>query len=136
VTTTTSAVADGLHALDVHRLVIATPYTDDINDRAREYFEAIGHEVLHTCGLGITIDLEMTSLSPEAVYDLARATWRPDADGMLLSCTSLRTIEILQELEADLGKPVVSANQASFWATLRMAGVNEKVEGFGRLLML
>ena len=53
-----------------------------------------------------------------------------------MSCTSLRTIEILEELEADVGKPVVSPNQASFWATLRLAGVNEKVEGFGRLLWL
>ena len=136
VTTTTSAIARGLRELGIHKLVIATPYTDDINVRAQEYFEAIGHEVLYTRGLGISTDLEMTSLAPEAVYDLARSAWRPEADGMVISCTSLRTIEILQELEADLGKPVVTANQASFWATLRMAGVNERVDGFGRLLAL
>lgn len=136
VTTTTSAVARALQALDIGKLVIATPYTDDINQRAQDYFAAIGHEVLRTRGLGISTDLEITSQPPEAVYDLARSTWHPEADGMIISCTSLRTIEILRELEADLGKPVISANQASFWASLRMSGVNEEVEGFGRLLTL
>ncbi len=134
VTTTTAATAEGLKALNVHKLVIVTPYTDDINERASEYFEAVGHRVLAIRGLQITTDLEMTQLPPERIYGLAKSAWTPDADGLLISCTSLRTIEILNELEADLGRPVVSANQASFWAALRMAGVNERVEGFGNLL--
>ncbi len=134
VITTTTAVANGLKTLDLQKIVIATPYTDDINDRACGYFEAVGHQVLKMQGLQITTDLEMTQLSPEKVYQLAKSTWTPEADGMVISCTSLRTIEILEELEADIGKPVISANQASFWATLRLAGVHEKVPGFGQLL--
>jgi maleate cis-trans isomerase len=67
---------------------------------------------------------------------LARSAWDPEADGLLISCTSLRSIEIIDALEADLGKPVISSNQASFWSTLRMAGVNESVPGFGKLLTI
>ncbi len=134
VITTTTAIANALKTLDLQKIVIATPYTDDINDRACGFFEAVDHQVLNVQGLQITTDREMTQLSPEKVYELARSTWTPEADGMVISCTSLRTIEILEELEADIGKPVISANQASFWATLRLAGVNEKVSGFGRLL--
>jgi maleate isomerase len=135
VTTTTTAVVRALEALDLSKIVIATPYTDDINERACGYFDAIGHEIMGVQGLQITTDLEMTQLSPEKIYQLARSSWNPDADGMVISCTSLRTIEILEALEADIGKPVISANQASFWAALRMAGVHEAVPGFGQLLM-
>lgn len=135
VTTTSTAMVHALERLNLHKLVIVTPYTEDINQRAQTYFEAFGHTIVAMRGLDITTDFEMTHLSPEAIYHLARSAWQPDADGLLISCTSLRTIEILAELEADIGKPVISSNQASFWSTLRMAGVNETVPGFGTLLM-
>ncbi len=134
VTTTSAAMVKGLGKLDLHKLIIISPYTNDINERAKTYFEAAGFSILGMRGLDITTDLEMTSLSPEAIYRLARSAWQPEADGLLISCTSLRTIEILEELEADLGKPVISSNQASFWSAMRMAGVNESVAGFGKLL--
>ena len=58
----------------------------------------------------------------------------PDADAVLLSGTGLPTVGVLEMLERDLGKPVISSNQASLWRALRMAGVREPVAGFGRLL--
>jgi maleate isomerase len=136
VTTTSAAMVKALKALDLHKLVIITPYTDDINQKAKTYFESAGNSVLGMRGLDITTDFEMTSLSPEAICRLARSAWDPEADGLLISCTSLRSIEIIDALEADLGKPVISSNQASFWSTLRMAGVNESVPGFGKLLTI
>ncbi len=46
----------------------------------------------------------------------------------------MRPVGIIQKLEQDLGKPVISSNQACFWHTLRLAGVKEKIEGYGTLL--
>jgi maleate cis-trans isomerase len=92
--------------------------------------------VPHAVGLGITEDRELGRVPLEDVYRLARGADRPEADALYLSCTNFRTIGVLAALERDLGKPVVSAIQASFWHCLRLAGVGESVEGYGRLLAL
>lgn len=57
-----------------------------------------------------------------------------DADGVLIAGTGFRCVAILEALERDLGRPVVSANQASLWRALRASGVAAQVEGYGRLL--
>ncbi len=134
VTTTVTACTNGMNALGLKKIVIVTPYTDDINKKAETFFSELGFDILNIKGLSITTDHEMTRLSPEKIYHLAKSAWRDEADGLLISCTSLRTIEILGALETDLQKPVLSSNQASFWEVLRLAGVNEQIEGFGLLL--
>jgi maleate cis-trans isomerase len=53
---------------------------------------------------------------------------------VFISCTGFAAIPIIEQLEADLGKPVVTSNQATFWAALRRAGLNDRVGGLGRLL--
>jgi maleate isomerase len=67
---------------------------------------------------------------------MVRAADHPAADAIFISCTNFRTIGVLAALERDLGKPVVSAIQASFWHCLRLAGVEDAIDGYGRLLSL
>lgn len=71
---------------------------------------------------------------PGTVDALARSVDRPGADAVLISCTNLRTAGLLAPLEAALGKPVISANQASFWHGVRLAGCRDPVPHYGRLL--
>src|SRR6266481_6205985 len=68
--------------------------------------------------------------SEERAYRLAREADAPDADAVLLSGTGLPTIGVIEVLERDLGKPVVSSNQAALWRALRLAGVRESISGF------
>jgi maleate isomerase len=70
----------------------------------------------------------------ERAYQLACQANTPEADAVLLSGTGLPTVRILETLEQDLNKPVLSSNQASLWRALRLAGVRQVVPGFGSLL--
>jgi maleate isomerase len=70
----------------------------------------------------------------EPLYAQVRAACPPDADGVLIGGTGFRCVAILDALEQDLQRPVISANQASLWHCLRRAGVREAVNGYGRLL--
>ena len=70
----------------------------------------------------------------EPLYAQIRERCPADADGVLIAGTGFRCVAILDALEQDLGRPVVSANQASLWHCLRAAGVRTPVEGYGRLL--
>ena len=70
----------------------------------------------------------------EPLYAQIREHCPADADGVLIAGTGFRCVAILDALEQDLGRPVVSANQASLWHCLRTAGVRSPVEGYGSLL--
>ena len=59
---------------------------------------------------------------------------KPAADAVFLSGLGMPTIPILETLEQDLGKPVISAASAMMWRALQIAGVRERVAGYGRLL--
>ncbi|AEH24456.1 maleate cis-trans isomerase family protein [Pyrococcus yayanosii] len=131
--TTSTAVIEALRTLDAQSLLVVTPYTDAINEREREFLEANGFEVLDIRGLGIEDNLEVGRLEPRVAYQLAKATFVEEADAVFISCTNLRTFEIIEPLERDLGVPVVTSNQASLWFALRELDVNDKLP-LGKLL--
>lgn len=72
----------------------------------------------------------------EPLYQQVRASCPQDADGVLIAGTGFRCVGILEALEEDLNRPVVSANQASLWHCLRLSGVRAPVSGYGNLLRL
>jgi len=132
-TTTATATVQALGALGVRRVAVATPYTPEVNQRLVGFLESSGYAVAGLEGLGLDDDRTINAVPLEAVYRLARRADRPGAEALFLSCTGLRTVGILGVLEADLGKPVVSAVSASLWHSLRLAGVAQPLPGYGRL---
>ena len=72
----------------------------------------------------------------EALYRQIRATCPSEADGVLIVGTGFRCVAILEALERDLGRPVLSANQASLWHALRLAGIKGGPDGYGQLFEL
>ena len=133
-TTLLTGVVAALRALGADRLVIGTAYTDDINAEEAEYFRLQGFDVLDIQGLGLTTDTQMNRVTPEFLAEFAIALDRPDADAIFLSCGALRALEAIEKIERATGKPVISSNQASMWHCLRLAGIEDRIDGFGRLL--
>lgn len=131
-TTAARAIATALRHLDVKKLALGTPYPEPISALGRAYWEAAGFEIAsHRRLEGVT---NIYAESAERAYRLARQADTPAADAVLLSGTGLPTVEVLEKLEQDLGKPVVSSIQASLWLALRLAGIDQAIQGFGRLL--
>jgi maleate isomerase len=136
VTTTATALLKGLRALDAERVALATPYTAEVTERAVTFLTGNGVDVVDYGYMGLEGDVDIGFTPPERTYELVRRIDRPNADAIVVSCTNLRTVAILEALEEDLGKPVISAIQASFWDGLRLAGVRERIPHYGRLLQL
>lgn len=130
--TAAQAIFAALQHLGVKKLALGTPYPESISALGRAYWEAAGLKVVGYARLAGVENIY--DESEERAYRLARQADVPEADAVLLSGTGLPTVGVLEVLERDLGKPVVSSNQASLWRALRMAGVREPVAGFGRLL--
>ncbi len=130
--TAAQAILDALAHLGIRRVALGTPYPESISALGRDFYKAAGLDVVsHRRLEGVANIYEETE---ERAYRLARETDVPAADGVLLSGTGLPTVGMLEVLERDLGKPVVSSNQAMLWRALRLAGVREPIPGFGRLL--
>lgn len=126
------AVLAALRHLGVKRLALGTPYPESISRQGKAYWEAAGFDIAGYHRLEDVKDIYAEN--EERAYLLARRADASGADAVLLSGTGLPTVAVLEMLERDLGKPVISSNQACLWHALRLAGVREAVPGFGRLL--
>lgn len=133
-TTLMTAVKRALNRFGARRLAVGTPYVDELNGRVAAHLVESGFEIANFQGLGLNYDHEMTRVAPEFLVEFAHAIDRTDADALLLSCGALRSIEVLDRIERELGKPVVASNQAMIWDCLRLAGVEDRIDGYGRLL--
>ena len=134
-TTPITGAMAGFEALGVKRIALLTPYVDEINQTMRRFIEERGVAVPVMGSYNNENDLEVARISTRSVRDAAIALGRePNVDAVFVSCTGLRVVDIVEELEAELGKPVTSSNHALAWHSLRLAGYTEPVPGFGRLM--
>jgi hypothetical protein len=125
-------VLEALRFLGVRRIAYATPYGADLTEMGRAHLLAHGFDVVGTARLeGVRNIYEETEAR---AYAVGRQADRPEAEAVFLSGTGMPTLGMLAALEADLGKPVLSANAAMMWHALRVAGVRASCAGYGRLL--
>ncbi len=132
-TTTTTAVLRALELLGVRRIALATPYTEEVTGLEARFLADHGFEVTRAQGGGLVEVADMQECEPEVAYARAREVDDDRAEAVFISCTGFRSIEVIEKLEAELGKPVISSNQASLADCLRMLGVREVQPGFGSL---
>ena len=118
----------------MRRLALGAPYSTETTLQGKTHLEAHGLEVVNFANLqGVTNIYDETA---ERAYRLARLVDRPNAEAVFLSGTGMPTLPVLELLEQDLGKPVLSSASAMMWHALRLAGVRQPISGYGRLLML
>jgi maleate isomerase len=133
-TTPITALQAGLKALGARRIALLTPYIDSVNRRFKDYLEPRGVAVPVIGSFNHEDDNEVARISTRSIHDAALELGRhPEVDAVFISCTSLRVAGIAEALEQELGKPVTSSNHAMAWHCLRLGGIAEPIEGWGRL---
>jgi maleate isomerase len=134
VVTAFGSVAHALERLNIHKLALGTPYSAEVTSQGKAHLEAHGFEIVKFDNLrGVENIYDTTA---EHAYALARSVDADDADGVFLSGTGMPTVTVLESLEQDLDKPVISSASAMMWHALRLAGVGQSVMGYGRLLTI
>jgi maleate isomerase len=126
------SVLAALSVLGVTRLALGTPYGEATTQQGKAALQSHGLDVVNVARLmNVSNIYEET---PERAYNLARSVDTPQAQAIFLSGVGMPTVEVLDALEQDLGKPVISAASAMMWNALRTVGVTTAVPGYGRLL--
>lgn len=129
-----TGVIRALKTVGAKRIVVGTPYLDEINARQADYLAKAGFEVLSITGMNLEFDSEMVRVAPDYIREFALSLDRPDADAIFISCGALRSLDVIGAIEEAAGKPAICSNQAMIWDTLRLAGIEDRFEGYGRLL--
>ena len=132
-TTLVTGVVNALRALGASRIVVGTPYLDEVNALEARFLAEKGFDVLDIQGLNVEHGDAMGRITPAYIKEFALSIDRPEADAIFISCGGIRTIDVLQEIEEACGKPVVASNQAMMWDCLRRVGIDDNLSGFGRL---
>lgn len=133
-TTTSTAVLSALDRLGARKLVVATPYIDEVNWLEKKFLEANGFSVIKIEGLKLLNSYAIGLVKSERLHELVKRVYTPKADVIFISCGGLRTINIIEEFEEKFRIPIITSNQATMWAALRMAGIKTPIKGFGKLL--
>jgi maleate isomerase len=119
--TTSGAVIAAAHALGLKKVAVVTPYDEAVGAKLRAYLNEAGLEVTAHNDMGLTGRIWTVPYGITAA--VARRTAQGGGDAVFLSCTNLRTYDLIASLEQELGIPVLTANQVTMWAVLAAAGV-------------
>ena len=134
--TVLTSVVDACRELGMKRVVMATPFPEDQDARLVRFLEHDDIHVEEFRGLACANSREIWALPAESGLEVARPLLKkhPDIDGLYMPCNKWRITPVIEQLEQEFGKPVVTNTQAWIWTALKAMKLNEAVEGYGRLL--
>lgn len=130
------AVLNALRVFAIRSVLVVSPFIEARNQEIKEFLESSGFLVPATRGLGLVKNIDFAMQSAEAAYDLARriAVENPAADAIYIACPRWPTVEIIEPLEADTGKLVISAAAAMVWGALSALKIRDCRPGYGQLM--
>ena len=130
---TSIAFVDALRHVGVRRVAVAASYPDDVAQHFVRFLRAGGADVVSMGSHGIVTAAEVGTLTAEQVSAMVKAADHPDADAVLVPDTAMHTLAIIGDLEAAIGKPVLTANQVTVWKGLQLLGPVPALPGLGTL---
>ena len=133
VTTPITAAINAMKSLNIKKISIFTPYTNEINQSVIDYFKKEKIEISELSYFDIASDLDIGKVDSQYLFDALSKIDISKSDALFVSCTALPVLSIIAELEKKINKVVLSSNQTLIWDTFKEINYNNKVEGFGEL---
>jgi maleate isomerase len=132
-TTAAHAILTAAKTLGLRTVSIVSPYTKEVDEAEHRYFEAAGLKVVSGACLGISDGFALAEPQPDVLFELGVRGFDARADGLIMACLNTRSHTVIDRLEQKLGKPVITSTQATLWHALRLAGIDDRIKGYGRL---
>jgi maleate isomerase len=135
-TDTAEAVLSALDALGARRIVLVSPYPQSVNDHEVEFFGHFGIEVVREHGLQLSGGRAFAQVTPEDWHRIVLEHRHDAADAYFISCAQVRAAEVIESLERELQRPVITSNTAVAWRCLRQSNIGDRIDGFGALMRM
>jgi maleate cis-trans isomerase len=130
---TASAVDAALGALDAKRLVFISETKQKGHDAKLKYLREAGYDIVADRAASLEGTDAYCTTPPRFWYDTALALKDDRAQAYFISCANIHSIDVIEDLERALQRPVVTSNQAALWCALRTLGLPDVVPGLGSL---
>jgi maleate isomerase len=129
-----SSLTAAFQALGATRLVFISETKQEGHDNKVRFLREAGYDILADKAVGLAGSDTYCTMPPRLWHDVTLSLRRDDADAYFISCANIHSIDVIEELEGVLGKPVVTSNQAAIWCSLRAVGIGDAVPRLGHLL--
>tara|TARA_B100000989_G_scaffold150385_1_gene112124 strand:+ start:3940 stop:4683 length:744 start_codon:yes stop_codon:yes gene_type:complete len=133
VTTPITSALNAFKTLEIKKLTVFTPYTNEINQSVINYFKKENIEIVELSYFDIASDLDIGKIDPDYLIDILSNLDLSKSDTLFVSCTALPVLSIIEKLEKKLGKIILSSNQTLIWDTLKKIKYKDKISGYGQL---
>ena len=132
--TTSTAVIKGLREMKINKVMLFAPYEQWLTQRGVEFLKTNNFEVIGSEHMNLTDSQDLVNVTTEQIVQWVKTKIKKNCDGVFISCTCFRGMGTAEQLEKDLGIPVVTSNQAMVWHLLQLSGYSSPVTGYGTLL--
>lgn len=135
VTTPITSAIKAFKKLNIGKIAVLAPYPKLVNKTLFDYLNNQLIEIINFTSFNLDNDSDIAKVDPEFLIDTIKNIDYSNADAIFVSCTALRILEVLQDVEDLIKKPVISSNQSIIWDSIRSVEINSRIEGFGELLL-
>ena len=135
VTTPITSALRAFKKLNINKIAILTPYPKAVNKTVYDYLQERQIEIDSFRGFNLKYDSDIAKVNPQHLIKIIQEINFADIDALFVSCTALRIVEVLQEVEDLIKRPVISSNQAIIWDSIRSVKIKSSIQGFGKLLL-
>lgn len=123
-----------LQNFGIKRIGVITPYQPIGDHNVELFFNEIGAEVVRIQGLRCPTAVSIAHVDEATLRQALLDVDGDDVDALVQAGTNLSMLRLADEAERWLGKPVIAINAAIWWMALRDNGIEDKIDGCGRLL--
>ena len=134
VTTPITSAIKAFKLMNVKKIAVFTPYPESVNKTIFEYLNKKNINIKSFSTFNLDLDVDFANIDPKYLSETLIKLDTSGADALFVSCTALPALEILDEVEKKINKPVFSSNQTLIWDTIRSVGYKSSIEGYGKLL--
>ena len=136
ITTPITAAIKAFKLSNFKKIAVLTPYPKEVNVKVYEYLIKHGFDIKSFSSFNLNYDSEIAKVTSDSLVKTISSLDLTDIDCLFVSCTALKILDLIEDLEENLKTNIISSNQAIIWDSLRLSKTNNKIDGFGKLFKL
>ncbi len=133
VSTPMKAALKAFANLNLDKIAVLTPYPKEVNKTVFDHLIKNNIEINSFSSFNLEYDNDIANVDPKCLIEIIDNIVHKDAEAVFISCTALRAVEVLDQIEKRISKCVISSNQAIIWDCLRSVNINNTINGYGKL---
>ena len=133
VTTPITAAIKAFNYLGIKKIAVLTPYPKDVNETVFNFLNENNLTIDSFSSFNLEYDSDIAQVSLESLQKEIAKIDLSNVDGLFVSCTALKIVDVLDKIEKLQNTTIISSNQAIIWDCLRSVGIDTKIKGYGKL---